>query len=273
MSIELANEVGFEIQRVERQFYTTSSCGICGKASIEAVEVFPDTEISSDIKIGSQIIQDLPGRLSSVQDVFRETGGLHAAALFEPDGTLRFLEFNQLHTLNPANAAILSTVNLPFGGHDGLGIRPSDGVLFASRTGAGSLGDEIRIIFEDVRFFQFIRDRFFGHFCGRYFFLFLTPFSLYLFDNLGRSFDERLGSLLAYALDASERLGGSLSQALSRTDIGINKPVADFGADSVDIGNGNQQLGIPFLLLIVLSFGENVYFPSGQLCSQTYIFT
>ena len=65
---------------------------------------------------------------------------------FTDDGRLFYLEFNQLHELNPANATILSTTNLNFGGHDGLGIRPSDGVFFASRNGAGTLGDEIRII-------------------------------------------------------------------------------------------------------------------------------
>jgi len=88
VNIELSNEVGFEIQRLERHFYTTSSCGVCGKASIEAVEVFPDVEITSDLEIDEAVIHSLPGTLDTVQDLFRQTGGLHAAALFEPDGTL-----------------------------------------------------------------------------------------------------------------------------------------------------------------------------------------
>jgi FdhD protein len=88
VTLELANEVGFEIGKLDRHFYTTSSCGVCGKASIEAIEVFPDGEISSDLEIDATTIHKLPGQLDAVQDLFRETGGLHAAALFDPDGSL-----------------------------------------------------------------------------------------------------------------------------------------------------------------------------------------
>ncbi len=88
VNVELDNEVAFEADRLARNFYTTSSCGVCGKASIEAIEVFPETEIHSNIEVDAAIIHGLPSRLASVQDVFRQTGGLHAAALFDRHGDL-----------------------------------------------------------------------------------------------------------------------------------------------------------------------------------------
>ena len=86
--VEVPEHVGIETATLDRNFYTTSSCGVCGKASIEALEVYPDIEISTDLEVDSDVIHDLPGRLASVQVVFRETGGLHAAALFDGHGGL-----------------------------------------------------------------------------------------------------------------------------------------------------------------------------------------
>ena len=88
VSIELANEVSFEIDQLERHFYTTSSCGVCGKTSIEALSRFPIHENKSEASIDPAVVRGLPSRLAEAQDVFRKTGGLHAAALFEPDGSL-----------------------------------------------------------------------------------------------------------------------------------------------------------------------------------------
>jgi FdhD protein len=88
VTVELENEVGFEFERLERHFYTTSSCGVCGKGSIEALEVFPRLENKSGLTVERSVIRGLPTALSSSQDLFRETGGLHAAAVFSPDGHL-----------------------------------------------------------------------------------------------------------------------------------------------------------------------------------------
>ena len=88
VSVELANEVGFEIESLERHFYTTSSCGVCGKASIEALARFPLNENKSEMRVAADAVKLLPSRLSEAQDLFHETGGLHAAALFERDGSL-----------------------------------------------------------------------------------------------------------------------------------------------------------------------------------------
>jgi FdhD protein len=74
---------------VERNFYTTSSCGVCGKAALDAVKLktrFPPAEAAFAVK--SETLAGLPDALRARQKVFASTGGLHAAALFTPDGGL-----------------------------------------------------------------------------------------------------------------------------------------------------------------------------------------
>jgi FdhD protein len=77
------------INKLERNFYTTSSCGVCGKASIEAVRIAaPITDAFDTLRIPAQTIYLLPDMLRKQQDVFEHTGGLHGCALFHTDGTL-----------------------------------------------------------------------------------------------------------------------------------------------------------------------------------------
>lgn len=88
----LPPEIRIDRQRLTRHFYITSSCGVCGKAAIEAVFVqgFPPLpEEEPVIPIG--LLYDLPRRLREAQALFRRTGGLHAAALFDPEGRLLYL--------------------------------------------------------------------------------------------------------------------------------------------------------------------------------------
>jgi FdhD protein len=67
-----------------RAFYTTSSCGVCGKASIEAVETVSHYDVASDdVRVVVEDLVRLPDRLRERQDAFTQTGGLHAAALFD----------------------------------------------------------------------------------------------------------------------------------------------------------------------------------------------
>ena len=77
------------LDKLERHFYTTSSCGVCGKASLDALYVNGRASLS-DEKTGfpPAILNDLPGRVRERQPVFAETGGLHAAAVFGPDGEI-----------------------------------------------------------------------------------------------------------------------------------------------------------------------------------------
>jgi FdhD protein len=74
---------------LERNFYTTSSCGLCGKASLEAVRTTAAWSVRDDpVLVNPAIVAELPDRLRAAQHVFARTGGLHAAGLFSPDGRL-----------------------------------------------------------------------------------------------------------------------------------------------------------------------------------------
>jgi FdhD protein len=71
----------------QRNFFATSSCGICGKASIEAVQQAAAPAADGPV-VTSETVLGLPVTLREAQRVFERTGGLHAAGLFEPDGSL-----------------------------------------------------------------------------------------------------------------------------------------------------------------------------------------
>lgn len=72
---------------LRRNFYATSSCGVCGKASIDEVEV-RCAPVGAGPVVPRSVVAALPGRLREAQDVFEQTGGLHAAGLFDPAGAL-----------------------------------------------------------------------------------------------------------------------------------------------------------------------------------------
>ena len=87
--VELQPQVEFDVAHLQRNFYTTSSCGICSKASLEALRMTGCQPLSSiDNKFPAQMIYRLPEKLEAAQSVFAETGGLHAAALFDGAGNL-----------------------------------------------------------------------------------------------------------------------------------------------------------------------------------------
>lgn len=72
-----------------RSFFTTSSCGICGKASLEAVRTTTSFDVSGDsLVVTTALLSSLPDALRAAQRIFDTTGGLHAAGLFTPTGTL-----------------------------------------------------------------------------------------------------------------------------------------------------------------------------------------
>jgi FdhD protein len=78
---------GFDPSRLQRHFYTTSSCGVCGKGALEAVAV-EAPRVTSDLAVGADLLADLPSRLRRAQPTFAATGGLHATGLFAADGSL-----------------------------------------------------------------------------------------------------------------------------------------------------------------------------------------
>jgi FdhD protein len=87
--VELAPGVPVNFKRLERNFYMTSSCGVCGKASIEAVAVQGQHDIGvMDFKMSGAALGRLPAALKTQQAVFEQTGGLHASGLFDATGTI-----------------------------------------------------------------------------------------------------------------------------------------------------------------------------------------
>jgi FdhD protein len=85
-------EASVDLERLQRNFYTTSSCGVCGKASIEAIHVRGVCPIADDgFVVGAGVFGLLGDRLRHSQRIFEKTGGLHAAGLFDGLGRLRVL--------------------------------------------------------------------------------------------------------------------------------------------------------------------------------------
>lgn len=89
--VELGTDVEVSLANLQRNFYTTSSCGICGKASLLALRTVCPPRAKNDFSVDAQLLFDLPGRLRASQGVFERTGGLHAAGLFDSTGTLSAL--------------------------------------------------------------------------------------------------------------------------------------------------------------------------------------
>lgn len=88
VKVYLSENVSSQMPTLERNFYTTSSCGICGKSSIEAIEVKTSCEIVPSSSIKANIILSLPEKLNQQQSLFELTGGIHACALFDLQGNL-----------------------------------------------------------------------------------------------------------------------------------------------------------------------------------------
>jgi FdhD protein len=87
LNVFLAPAVEVDFERLTRHVYTSSSCGLCGKASIESVhQHFPP--ISTDLAVAAEILSQLPDRLRAAQETFNRTGGLHAAGIFNRAGEL-----------------------------------------------------------------------------------------------------------------------------------------------------------------------------------------
>jgi formate dehydrogenase family accessory protein FdhD len=87
--VVLPPDHGIDRQRLTRHFYMTSSCGVCGKAAVEAVFVqgYPPLPEDEPV-IPLSLLVDLPRRMREAQRLFHRTGGLHAAAIFDPAGEL-----------------------------------------------------------------------------------------------------------------------------------------------------------------------------------------
>jgi FdhD protein len=87
INVFLGPDVQIDFKRLTRHVFMSSSCGLCGKTSIEAVhQHFP--KLKHKLKVSAKIVQELPSQLRAQQDTFAKTGGLHAAAIFDANGNL-----------------------------------------------------------------------------------------------------------------------------------------------------------------------------------------
>lgn len=87
IEVRLAEGVVFDRQRFKRNFYASSSCGVCGKASIEAIQCLAPV-VDADFEVELDVLYGLGDTLRQAQAVFEQTGSLHAAGLFDAQGNL-----------------------------------------------------------------------------------------------------------------------------------------------------------------------------------------
>ncbi len=88
IQVELRPDIEVGMSTLERNFYITSSCGVCGKASLQALRTLCPLPQQDNFTIDSDVLSLLPQKLQPSQTAFRKTGGLHAASLFTADGEL-----------------------------------------------------------------------------------------------------------------------------------------------------------------------------------------
>jgi FdhD protein len=93
VQVELATDFAPRLMQADRNFYTTSSCGVCGKASIDSIRmVSPFLHIDPPVlNLSAEVLYQLPHKLKSNQNSFSVTGGIHAAGIFAADGQLVYL--------------------------------------------------------------------------------------------------------------------------------------------------------------------------------------
>jgi FdhD protein len=90
VNVLLAPEVHVDFERLTRHVFASSSCGLCGKATIEAIHT-QFGPVSSEVSISAEVLAGLPAVMREAQATFERTGGLHAAALFDDAGRLMVL--------------------------------------------------------------------------------------------------------------------------------------------------------------------------------------
>ncbi len=120
LTVELKADVGVDTARLSRHFYTASSCGVCGKASLELVQTTACHPLRAGYpKFKLENILRMPEQMGGVQSVFAATGGLHAAALFNTDGQLIDAkeDVGRHNALDKLIGAALKKDALPLGNH------------------------------------------------------------------------------------------------------------------------------------------------------------
>jgi FdhD protein len=120
VDVDLAPGVPLPDTGLDRNFYTTSSCGVCGKASIDAIRTRTRYDVSADpVRLPLATLLALPDRLREEQQVFDRTGGLHAAGLFTPAGDLVVLreDVGRHNAVDKVVGDAVRAGRLPLAGH------------------------------------------------------------------------------------------------------------------------------------------------------------
>lgn len=116
LRVELESGVAVDLDRLQRHFYTTSSCGVCGKASLDALSVQGRKPVPTQSgQFRHSMIITIPDRLRAAQRTFDETGGLHAAAAFDAQGELVVVreDVGRHNAVDKVIGALLSAGRLP----------------------------------------------------------------------------------------------------------------------------------------------------------------
>ncbi|PZF71111.1 formate dehydrogenase accessory sulfurtransferase FdhD [Taibaiella soli] len=116
----LSEGVTPDTQQMERHFYTTSSCGVCGKSSIDAVKVVRNKLFQSHhFTVPAATLYSLPDQLAQIQEVFESTGGLHASALFDLSGNNLIVreDVGRHNALDKVIGAMLNEARVPLQDH------------------------------------------------------------------------------------------------------------------------------------------------------------
>jgi FdhD protein len=114
--VHLAAGVDPDLDRLQRHFYTTSSCGVCGKASLDALRVHGTESLAgNNFRVAPERLVALPDAVMRLQPGFRETGGLHAAAAFDAAGIVRLVreDVGRHNATDKLIGALLAADGLP----------------------------------------------------------------------------------------------------------------------------------------------------------------
>jgi FdhD protein len=114
--VEIDAAIDLQLERLERHFYTTSSCGVCGKASLDALRVTGQKSLAEqETTFPRQTLIEMPDRVRTLQPLFSKTGGLHAAAIFGSDGEIRVVreDVGRHNATDKAIGALLASGELP----------------------------------------------------------------------------------------------------------------------------------------------------------------
>jgi FdhD protein len=118
VNLFLRPQVRFNPDRLTRHFYASSSCGVCGKASLQAVRRH-FKPVRSKFRVSRKVLSGLPAKLRAAQETFEKTGGLHASALFDAKGKLVVLreDVGRHNALDKVVGWGFFQKRLPFGGY------------------------------------------------------------------------------------------------------------------------------------------------------------